>query len=120
MARPGDGGRRRLVIARWSWGLIRDAGGILLDYVPPSEDLPDENPRRPRRDGDTITDLHVWQLGPGHHGAIVAIASAAPLPPSHYREKLAHIHDLSHVTIEVEPITQEKNLMKCEEKRILG
>jgi cation diffusion facilitator family transporter len=93
-----------LLIARWSWGLIRDAGAILLDYVPPSEDLPDDIRAALCRDGDTITDLHVWQLGPGHHGAIVAISSAAPLPPSRYRAKLAHIRQLSHVTIEVEPI----------------
>jgi len=93
-----------LVIGRWSWGLIRDAGGVLLDYVPPDEDLPDEIRAILGRDGDTITDLHVWQLGPGHHGAIVSIMSATPMPPSHYRGKLAHIHDLSHVTIEVEPI----------------
>jgi cation diffusion facilitator family transporter len=93
-----------LVIGRWSWGLIRDAGGVLLDYVPPDEDLPDEIRAILARDGDTITDLHVWQLGPGHHGAIVSIMSATPMPPSHYRGKLAHIHDLSHVTIEVEPI----------------
>ena len=31
-----------LVIARWSWGLVRDAGTVLLDYVPEGEDLPDE------------------------------------------------------------------------------
>lgn len=91
-----------LVIARWSWGLIRDAGGVLLDYIPPQEDLPDEIRAAIEGDGDRITDLHVWRLGPGHHGAIVALVSPDPLPPSHYRRKLAHIHDLSHVTIEVE------------------
>ena len=31
-----------LVIARWSWSLIRDAGRVLLDYLPPGEELPDE------------------------------------------------------------------------------
>jgi cation diffusion facilitator family transporter len=93
-----------LVIARWSWGLIRDAGGVLLDYLPQQEDLPDEIRSALEGDGKTITDLHVWQLGPGHHGAIVSIAAVIPLPPSYYRRKLAHIHDLSHVTIEVEPV----------------
>lgn len=92
-----------LVIARWSWGLVRDAGGVLLDYVPPSEDLPSEIRQAVETGSDRITDLHVWQLGPGHHGAIVALTSDNPMAPSHYREKLAHIHDLSHVTIEVEP-----------------
>lgn len=91
-----------LVIARWSWGLIRDAGAVLLDYIPADEDLPDEIREVIEVEGDQITDLHVWQLGPGHHGAIVAIRSATPHEPSFYRSRLAHIHDLSHVTIEVE------------------
>ena len=54
-------------------------------------------------DGSTVTDLHVWQLGPGHHGAIVAIETSTPRPPSHYRQKLSHLRELSHVTIQVEP-----------------
>ncbi|TPJ77142.1 CDF family Co(II)/Ni(II) efflux transporter DmeF [Mesorhizobium sp. B2-6-2] len=91
-----------LVIARWSWGLIRDAGGVLLDYLSPAEDLPEEIRAAMETNTDRITDLHVWQLGPGHHGAIVSLISSEPKAPSHYREKLAHIHDLSHVTIEVE------------------
>ncbi|AGK56895.1 Putative cation efflux transporter [Hyphomicrobium denitrificans 1NES1] len=91
-----------LVIANWSWGLIRDAGGVLLDYVPVSQKLPNEIRAAVECDADNITDLHVWQLGPGHHGAIVAIASSEPKPPSHYRQKLAHLHKLSHVTIEIE------------------
>ncbi|MFT0861953.1 CDF family Co(II)/Ni(II) efflux transporter DmeF [Ancylobacter sp. G4_0304] len=92
-----------LIIARWSWSLIREAGGVLIDYLPPGEDLPDEIRAAVEVDGDEITDLHVWQLGPGHHGAIVALRSATPRPPAHYRAKLAHIGDLSHVTVEVEP-----------------
>jgi cation diffusion facilitator family transporter len=92
-----------LVIARWSWGLIRNAGAVLLDYVPSGENLPDEIRQAVETRTDRITDLHVWQLGPGHHGAIIALASAEPRPPSFYREKLSRIHELSHVTIEVEP-----------------
>jgi cation diffusion facilitator family transporter len=91
-----------LVIARWSWGLVRDTGGVLLDYVPEHEDLPQEIRETIETGGERITDLHIWQLGPGHHGAIVALVSDEPKAPSYYREKLAHIHDLSHVTIEVE------------------
>ncbi|TCM56259.1 cation diffusion facilitator family transporter [Rhizobium sp. PP-F2F-G48] len=92
-----------LVIARWSFGLLRDSGAVLLDYVPAGEDLPDEI-RHAIEGGDVrITDLHVWQLGPGHHGAIVALTDASPKSPAFYRAQLAHIAELSHVTIEVEP-----------------
>lgn len=92
-----------LVIARWSWTLIRDAGRVLVDYVPSGEDLPDEIREAVQTDNDVITDLHVWQVGPGHHAAIVALKSSAPATPATYKSKLAHIHDLSHVTIEVQP-----------------
>lgn len=92
-----------LVIARWSWTLIRDAGRVLVDYVPDSEELPGEIRQAVQSDKDVITDLHVWQVGPGHHAAIVALKSSAPGTPETYKSKLAHIHDLSHVTIEVQP-----------------
>lgn len=91
-----------LVIARWSWGLIRDTGRVLLDYVPEDEDLPEEIRSAIETGSDRVTDLHIWQLGPGHHGAIVAIRSAEPQEVAAYRAKLSHIHDLSHLTIEVE------------------
>lgn len=91
-----------LVIARWSWSLMRDTGSVILDYVPADENLPKEIRAAIENGQDTITDLHVWQLGPGHRGAIVSIRSDDPKEPRAYRERLAHIHDLSHLTIEVE------------------
>lgn len=90
------------VIARWSWGLIRDAGGVLLDYVPADEDLPSEIRDAIEVEGDAIIDLHVWRLGPGHHGAIVSLRTPNPKPVEFYKAKLADIHDLSHVTVEVQ------------------
>lgn len=92
------------VIARWSWGLIRDAGGVLLDYLPEDEELPAEIREAIEIGGDQITDLHVWQLGPGHHGAIVSIISPAPEQVSVYRTRLTHLSELSHVTIEVQKV----------------
>lgn len=93
-----------LVIARWSLGLIRDTGSVLLDYIPDGDDLPEEIRAVIEANGDRIVDLHVWQLGPGHHGAIISLVSERPQSPSLYRRKLAHIRKLSHVTIEVEPL----------------
>jgi len=90
-----------LVIARWSWGLIRDSGAVLLDYIPEGERLPHRIRETIETNGDRITDLHVWHLGPGHRGAIIAIETEAPQPIALYREKLRHLTGLSHVTIEV-------------------
>lgn len=92
-----------LVIARWSWGLVRSTATTLLDAVPQTEDLPQEIRESVETEEDRITDLHVWQVGPGHHAAIVAIQSHAPKAPAFYKQKLAAIHELSHVTVEVSP-----------------
>lgn len=90
-----------LVIARWSWGLIRDTGAVLLDYVPEDEELPEQIRSALADSGAVITDLHVWQLGPGRHGAIIALRSSAPHGTEYYRAKLAHLDELSHITIEI-------------------
>ncbi|QIM54245.1 CDF family Co(II)/Ni(II) efflux transporter DmeF [Hydrogenophaga crocea] len=90
-----------LVIARWAWGLIRAAGRVLLDAPVEAADLRDEIREALAATGDTVLDLHVWQLGPGHFAAIVSIGSANPQTPATYKALLAPVHELSHVTVEV-------------------
>jgi cation diffusion facilitator family transporter len=94
-----------LVILRWSVGLLRDSGAVLLDCLPADRDLPDAIRAAVETTDDKVTDLHVWQLGPGHHGVIVSLRSERPLPPSAYRRRLAHLTGISHLTIEVDPQT---------------
>ncbi len=91
-----------LVIANWSYTLIRDTAGILLD-VKPDHAMDEAIRGRLEIDGDRVTDLHLWRVGPGHCGAIVAIVSERPQPPAHYKARLAALEGLSHVTIEVHP-----------------
>lgn len=92
-----------LVILSWSWGLLRDSGSVLMDYLPDHEDLPAEVRAAIESEHDEIVDLHVWQLGPGHHGAIIALKSTRPEPVEAYRARLRHIDELSHVTVEIHP-----------------
>ncbi|MEH6786318.1 CDF family Co(II)/Ni(II) efflux transporter DmeF [Paracoccus sp. (in: a-proteobacteria)] len=88
-----------VVILRWSWGLLRDSGAVLLHYG--DDVLPNEVRAAIENERDEIIDLHVWQLGPGHHGAIISILSADPKPVTEYRRRLESVHELAHVTIEV-------------------
>ncbi len=90
-----------IVIASWSYGLVRDTGRVLLDMTP--DDRMAENIRSEiERDGDRLSDLHLWRLGPGHIGAIVSVATSRPRRPGFYRQRLARFPALSHITIEVE------------------
>jgi cation diffusion facilitator family transporter len=61
-----------LVIANWSYGLMCDTGGILLD-MNPDEAVTEELRRAIESGGDRLADLHVWRLGPGHLGAILSV-----------------------------------------------
>jgi cation diffusion facilitator family transporter len=88
------------VIASWAYGLIRDSGAVLLDIVP-DRTTGDAIRSRLEIDGDRVTDLHLWQVGPGHRAAVLAIVSDAPQQPSAYKERLAGLRGLSHVTVEV-------------------
>jgi cation diffusion facilitator family transporter len=89
-----------LVIAQWSWGLIRAAGATLLDTVP-DQTLARSVRERIEVGEDRVTDLHLWRLGPGHAGLIVSVVSDAPQPPDVYKQRLSGINGLSHVTVEV-------------------
>ena len=88
-------------IASWAATLIRDTGAVLLDMAP------DRSVERDIRDvvtsaGDELTDLHVWRLGPGHLGAVLSVVTRHPHDPLFYRERLASVGALSHVTVEVQ------------------
>ena len=92
------------VIAAWSYGLIRDTGAILLDMVPDPR-IEGAVRRMVEAEGDRLTDLHLWRLGPGHLGAIVSVATPrASQGPEHYRRLLSRFPALSHVTVEVQPV----------------
>jgi cation diffusion facilitator family transporter len=93
-----------LVIARWSWGLLRGAGAVLLDAVP-DRHLTEHIRHALEHDGDQVSDLHVWRIGPGHLAAIVSVVSANPQPPEGYKARLSGITELSHVTVEVHPLS---------------
>ncbi len=90
-----------LVIASWAFGLIRAAGAVLLDV---SADKKLESVIRDRIEtkGDRVTDLHLWQVGPGHRAAVISVISDSPLPPATYKRRLVGLQGLCHVTVEVE------------------
>ena len=90
------------VIASWAYGLVRDTGGILLDMNPDPR-LAASVRSAIEDDGDQLTDLHLWRLGPGHLGAILSIATARQRGTEFYRHRLARYRTLSHITIEVRP-----------------
>ena len=89
-----------LVIANWSWTLVRDTGRILLD-MNPDDSMTAQLRQAIECDGDRLVDLHLWRLGPGHLGAVLSVVTREPRDPNFYRTRLECFKSLSHVTVEV-------------------
>ena len=90
------------VIATWSYGLIRDTGAILLDMTPDPH-LAERLRATVESEGDRVTDLHLWRVGPGHVAAILCVATEETRDAAFYRSMLDHFRVLSHLTVEVAP-----------------
>lgn len=95
------------VIASWAIGLLRSSGSVLLD-VNNGGKMEGLIRQRLETRGDRVTDLHLWQIGPGHRAAVISLVTDDPLPPSKYKRRLSGMHGLSHVTVEVEICRHEK------------
>src|SRR6516165_5427095 len=80
-----------VVIVAWSYGLIRDTGAILLD-MNPDRSMADCIRAILEADGDRLTDLHLWRLGPGHLGAILSIATRHRREAQYYQSLLGRFH----------------------------
>ncbi|MBA4806859.1 CDF family Co(II)/Ni(II) efflux transporter DmeF [Brevundimonas sp.] len=88
------------VIAKWSWGLMRDTAAVLLDRT--DEHVAEETREAIETPGDAaIRDLHIWRIGPDAHAAIISV-SATGVTLDALRARLVPVHELKHVTIEIE------------------
>lgn len=89
------------VIGQWSLSVLRSTARALVDAT--------EDPALAQRvrdlietDGDAkVADLHVWQVGAKAWCAALSVVADAPLPASAYRQRLAPVELLRHVTVEV-------------------
>lgn len=84
-----------LVIARWSWGLMRDTSAILLDTN--DDEAAAAIRSRVEAAGAVVTDLHVWRVGPEARAAIVEVKGDVSC--EELRDRLTDIVAVAHLTI---------------------
>lgn len=92
-----------ILVTWWSVGLLRASSAVLLDQQGPEMLSQKIRERIQAVDGCQVTDLHVWEIGPGIYSVILAIAASDPQPPAYYKQMLPAGIDLVHVTVEVNP-----------------
>jgi len=89
------------LIIRWSFLLLKDTGGILLEREM-NDSIVNEIRSEIESDGDSkISDLHIWKVAQNKYACIVSLVTAKKYSSEEYKERLKKVHELAHVTIEI-------------------
>ncbi len=95
------------LVARWSWGLIRDTAQVLLDRQADDAKLAVVRAAIEGNSADRITDLHLWSIGHGIFAAEIAIVSDEPKTPDYYKSLIPPQLDIVHVTMEIQHCVEQ-------------
>jgi cation diffusion facilitator family transporter len=91
-----------VLVATWTYGLIRQTGRILLDanmddpVVDEIREVIAESPIKA-----TISDLHVWHVGKGKYSVIVSLLCEDEVDPEYFKQQLSIHEELVHITVEI-------------------
>lgn len=89
-----------VLITRWSWGLLHDTSGILLDSA--NQQKVEAIQRAIEADSDNrVTDLHLWQVGANRYAVIISLVTHFPKAPEYYKVLLKDFSELEHISVEV-------------------
>jgi len=91
------------MVARWSLGLLRETSGVLLDRQVSSEVSQKVRDAIEAVDDNRVSDLHLWQIGPGIYSVTISIVTQDPQPPDDYKDLIPENLGIMHSTIEIHP-----------------
>ena len=91
-----------VIVAAWSFTLLRDTGRILLDAEMDAPVVAGIREALCRcRVPATIEDLHVWRVGKGKFACVLSVETTEAVSSDEIRSLLAVHEELTHVTVEV-------------------
>ena len=90
-----------IIITRWSYGLIKQTGPILLDGSIEAEYQARIKDCIENDSDNQISDIHIWKVGANDYAAIISLVTQYPRHTQHYKSLLSDFHKLSHITIEI-------------------
>jgi len=90
-----------MLVASWSYGLIRESSRVLLDNQVEEGHLAEVQASIEDNSSDRVTDLHVWSIGHGIFAAEIGVVSDIPKSPGHYKSLIPSKLGIVHATVEV-------------------
>lgn len=93
-----------VLVAKWSWGLLKETGRTLLD-AEMDHPVVDEIVEVIEQLGEhlEITDLHVWKVGKGKFSCILALETMQNVSADEIREALSIHEEIVHISVEINP-----------------
>jgi cation diffusion facilitator family transporter len=90
-----------VLVARWSYGLLKATSAVLLDRSAAPEVCAAVKASVERVDGNRVVDLHVWCIGLNLYSAVLTVVTPSPRAPEHYKSLLPQALNIVHATVEV-------------------
>lgn len=92
-----------VLVARWSWGLLKQTGLLLLDGQADQDILSRTQMSLEEIPGVRVTDLHIWEIAPGSRAAAISIVASGAVTVDQCRRALPSAVGIAHATIEIAP-----------------
>lgn len=89
------------LVGRWAWILARDSAAVLLDAEDHGQAEAEIRRLVATLPDHEVADLHVWRVGPASRACILSLVTHSPRSVRDYRQLLADIRSLDHVTVEI-------------------
>ena len=96
-----------LIVARWSYGLLKSTSAILLDTQKSDGTIEIIINLIEASGENRVVDFHLWSIGSGLEAALVTVVYSAPQPPDYYRQLIGSQHAIVHLTIEVHEYAEQ-------------
>lgn len=90
-----------ILVSRWSCGLLRDSGKILLDRQAPDDVIAHIKQHIEHEPGCKVADLHVWAIGPGLLACELCVSCEHDVSAEHFKSLLPKHLGIVHATVEV-------------------
>jgi Co/Zn/Cd efflux system component len=90
-----------ILVAKWSFSLIRGTSSVLLDKQADDHRLTSIRDSIEQLSTDRITDLHVWSIGIGIYASEITIVSDNPKTPLEYKSLIPTDQAIAHINVEV-------------------
>ncbi len=100
-----------ILVARWSFGLLKTTSTIILDEQASADTCNSIQLAIESEESSRIVDLHVWTIGPDIYSAVISIVSNNPQQPAYYKSRIAELIELQHVSVEVNAYDEQRSCL---------